>query len=37
VELPICAQVAAILFDGKPPRQAVADLMERTLKSEQWR
>ncbi len=37
VELPICAQVAAILFDDKPPRQAVADLMERTLKSEQWR
>ncbi|HTS87832.1 MAG TPA: NAD(P)H-dependent glycerol-3-phosphate dehydrogenase [Gemmatimonadales bacterium] len=37
VELPICAQVASILFDGKPPRQAVADLMERALKSEQWR
>lgn len=37
VELPITAQVAAILFDGKEPRQAVADLMERTLKAEQWR
>jgi glycerol-3-phosphate dehydrogenase (NAD(P)+) len=36
-ELPICGQVAAILFDGKPPKQAVVDLMERTLKSEQWR
>jgi glycerol-3-phosphate dehydrogenase (NAD(P)+) len=36
-ELPICAQVAAILFEGKPPTQAVGDLMERTLKSEQWR
>ena len=36
-ELPICAQVASILFDGKPARQALADLMERTLKSEQWR
>jgi glycerol-3-phosphate dehydrogenase (NAD(P)+) len=36
-ELPICGQVAAILFDDKPPSQAVADLMERTLKSEQWR
>jgi len=36
-ELPICGQVAAILFEGKPPRQAVVDLMERTLKSEQWR
>ena len=37
VELPICEQVAGILFDGKPARQAVVDLMERTLKSEQWR
>ncbi len=37
VELPITAQVAAILFEGKAPKQAVADLMERTLKAEQWR
>lgn len=37
VELPICAQVAGILFEGKSARQAVGDLMERTLKSEQWR
>ncbi len=37
VELPICAQVSAILFDGKPAGQAVAELMERTLKAEQWR
>jgi len=37
VELPITAQVAAILFEEKEPRQAVADLMERTLKAEQWR
>jgi glycerol-3-phosphate dehydrogenase (NAD(P)+) len=37
VELPICAQVASILFDGKPARLALSDLMERTLKSEQWR
>jgi glycerol-3-phosphate dehydrogenase (NAD(P)+) len=36
-ELPICGQVAEILFEGKPPKQAVVDLMERTLKSEQWR
>lgn len=36
VELPIAAQVAAVLFDGKPPALAVADLMERTLKSEHW-
>jgi glycerol-3-phosphate dehydrogenase (NAD(P)+) len=37
VEMPICAQVASILFEGKPARQALDDLMERTLKSEQWR
>jgi len=37
VELPITAQVAAILFEGKEPKRAVADLMERTLKAEQWR
>lgn len=37
VELPICEQVHSILFEDKPPRQAVGDLMERTLKSEQWR
>jgi glycerol-3-phosphate dehydrogenase (NAD(P)+) len=37
VELPITEQVAAILFDGKEPKQAVADLMDRTLKAEQWR
>ncbi|MEO8634822.1 MAG: NAD(P)H-dependent glycerol-3-phosphate dehydrogenase [Gemmatimonadales bacterium] len=37
VELPICDQVSAILFDGKPAPQAVAELMERTLKAEQWR
>jgi glycerol-3-phosphate dehydrogenase (NAD(P)+) len=36
VELPIATQVAAILFAGKPARQAIAELMERTLKPEQW-
>jgi glycerol-3-phosphate dehydrogenase (NAD(P)+) len=36
VELPIAAQVASILFDHKSPRRAVAELMERTLKPEQW-
>lgn len=36
VELPITAQVAAVLFDAKPVKQAVSDLMERALKSEQW-
>lgn len=35
VELPIAEQVAQVLFDGKPARQAVAELMERTLKAEQ--
>jgi glycerol-3-phosphate dehydrogenase (NAD(P)+) len=34
VEMPIVEQVCAILYRGKPPRQAIADLMERTLKSE---
>lgn len=37
VELPISRQVAAILFEGQSPRQAVATLMERDLKAEQWR
>lgn len=37
VELPIANEVARILFDGKPPRQAMRDLMERELKAEQWR
>jgi glycerol-3-phosphate dehydrogenase (NAD(P)+) len=36
VELPIAREVAAVLFQGKAPRQAVADLMERELKPEQW-
>jgi len=36
VELPIAEQVSLVLFKGKPPRQAVADLMERELKSERW-
>jgi glycerol-3-phosphate dehydrogenase (NAD(P)+) len=37
VEMPICDQVHQILFHDKAPRQAMEDLMERTLKSEQWR
>jgi glycerol-3-phosphate dehydrogenase (NAD(P)+) len=37
VELPIARQVSEILFQGKAPRQAITDLMERTLKPEQWR
>ena len=37
VELPITREVNEILFRGKAPRTAVADLMERELKREQWR
>jgi len=37
VELPIAREVTAILFDGKAPTRAMTDLMERTLKAEQWR
>jgi glycerol-3-phosphate dehydrogenase (NAD(P)+) len=34
VELPIAREVANVLFEHKPPRQAVSDLMERELKAE---
>lgn len=34
VEMPIAAQVAAVLFEQKDPRQAIADLMERALTME---
>jgi glycerol-3-phosphate dehydrogenase (NAD(P)+) len=37
VELPIAREVANVLFQNKPPRQAITDLMERELKAEQWR
>lgn len=37
VELPIAREVTRVLFEEKPPRQAIQDLMERTLKAEQWR
>jgi len=36
VELPIAKEVEKILFEGKEPRQALRDLMERGLKPEQW-
>jgi glycerol-3-phosphate dehydrogenase (NAD(P)+) len=36
VELPIAREVASVLFEHKPPRQAIGDLMERSLKSEIW-
>jgi glycerol-3-phosphate dehydrogenase (NAD(P)+) len=34
IELPIAGEVAQVLFEGKPPRQAIGALMERTLKAE---
>ena len=34
VELPICRQVHAVLFEGLAPREAVRALMERSLKGE---
>lgn len=34
VEMPIAAKVAEVLFDEKPPRLAIAELMDRTLKPE---
>lgn len=34
VEMPIVGEVCAVLFEGKPCRQAVADLMEREAKEE---
>lgn len=36
VEMPIAAKVAECLFEAKPPRQAIMELMERTPKPEQW-
>jgi glycerol-3-phosphate dehydrogenase (NAD(P)+) len=37
VELPIIEKVGDVLFNGKPAGDAVAELMARELKSEQWR
>ena len=34
VELPITKQVHDVLFSGKPPRQAMRELMERQLRDE---
>ena len=34
IELPIAREVARVLFEKKPPRQALGELMERELKSE---
>ena len=37
VELPIIQQVCEVLFNGKPARDGIAELMARELKAEQWR
>jgi glycerol-3-phosphate dehydrogenase len=37
VELPIIEKVGEVLFNGKPARDGIAELMARELKSEQWR
>jgi glycerol-3-phosphate dehydrogenase (NAD(P)+) len=34
VELPISQQMKEVLYGGKPPREAVDELMLRTLKRE---
>lgn len=34
VEMPIVREICAVLFEGKAPRRAVTDLMERTAKDE---
>jgi glycerol-3-phosphate dehydrogenase (NAD(P)+) len=36
VELPIAREVVCVLFEGKPLREAIGALMERSLKSETW-
>jgi glycerol-3-phosphate dehydrogenase (NAD(P)+) len=37
VEMPITAEVYRVLFEDKPPAEAVADLMGRALKEEIWK
>ena len=34
VEMPIVAQVHAVLHEGRPPREAISDLMSRRLRGE---
>lgn len=36
VEMPITAEVCAVLHEGKEARQAVLDLLSRELRDEQW-
>jgi glycerol-3-phosphate dehydrogenase len=35
--MPITREVAAVLFENRPAREAVKRLMERAPKSEWWR
>lgn len=35
VDMPICREICAILFENKPPKEAVDDLMTRALKWEE--
>ena len=37
VELPLCQQVHSILYEGKAPKVALMELMERAQKTEVWR
>ena len=37
VEMPVTEKVCQILFDGKTATESMEELMERDLKSEQWR
>jgi glycerol-3-phosphate dehydrogenase len=32
--MPICHEVGAVLFDGKPPAEALASLLERPMRRE---
>jgi glycerol-3-phosphate dehydrogenase (NAD(P)+) len=34
IEMPICEQMNLVLFDGKPPREAIGDLMLRDPRPE---
>ena len=34
VDMPICQEIHAVLFEGKPPLEAVKDLMTRQQKDE---
>lgn len=36
VEMPIAEEVRAMLVEGRPPREALANLMSREPKSEEW-